>query len=60
MDVSWGVHRWGANSLFDGEFAFLALFANGLVNPAIGTAADEADNVIFVSYSDFAGIPYAG
>jgi len=42
--------------LFDRKFPFFAIFANGLVDPAISTAADETNDVISISDPDFAGI----
>lgn len=43
--------------LLDCKLSFLAIFANGLVYSAVGTAADEAYYIIPISDPDFAGIP---
>jgi hypothetical protein len=43
--------------LLNSEFSFLAIFADGLVNAAVGSAADETYDVISISDPDFAGIP---
>jgi hypothetical protein len=43
--------------LFDGKFAFLAIFAYSLIDSAIGTAADETNDVISISDPDLTGVP---
>jgi hypothetical protein len=42
--------------LFDGKLSFLAIFAESLVDSAIGSAADETYDVISISNPDLAGI----
>jgi hypothetical protein len=39
--------------LFDGKLASLAMTANGFVNSAICTAADESNDLVAVDDSDF-------
>ena len=39
--------------LLDGKLASLAMTANGLVNSAIGTAADESNDLVAVNDADF-------
>lgn len=42
--------------LFNGKFTFLAIFANGLVDSTIGTAADETNDVISIAHPDLADV----
>lgn len=46
--------------LFNCEFAFLSIFANGLVDAAIGSATDKSHDVIFIAHTNFAGISSRG
>lgn len=45
------------HALLDGKFAPPAIFRQGFVYSAICTTADETNNVVFVAYTDFTGIP---
>jgi hypothetical protein len=45
--------------LFDGKLAFLAILSNCLVDTAICTTADEANNLISLSDVDFACVATA-
>lgn len=47
-------------SLFDSIFSGLPISADGLVNPPVGTAADEAHDFVGVVDLDFAGIAAGG
>lgn len=50
----------GLYKLFDCEFAFLAILADGLVDATIGAAADEANDVVFFADMDLARVPTSG
>ena len=50
----------GKAILLNRKLSLLSIFADGLVHPAVGSAADEPNDVIAVSYANFAGIARSG
>lgn len=49
----------GRDRLFNGEFPFLAILSDGLVDSTIGTTADKPHDAVLVPHTDFTGIPSA-
>ena len=47
------------DSLLNGKLLSITILPNGFVDPSIGTAADEADDFVFVEDVDFTRVAEA-